>query len=210
MFLAGCERREPVVEPGKPGPVVGPDTVPLPDPPTTTATTTAPAADPPRSWQPPDDPGTTRFLGLVAEKPASWIEHPPRGPMRLANITVPGRAGSEAAHIVVFYFGADQGGTIDANIDRWQTQFQPDENNDLVEPVIERFEVNTMPVTLVELAGSWRKMGATWYTADQLFLMAIVETPRGKLFIRFAGQAATVEANRADFVKMLESLEDRD
>ena len=126
--------------------------------------------------------------------------------MRLANFTVPGRDGTDAAHIVVFYFGADQGGTIDANIDRWQTQFEPDENNDLVEPIIETFEVNDMPVTLVELAGSWMKMGATWYTPDQLFLMAIVETPRGMLFIRFAGQTATVEQNRADFVRMLESL----
>ncbi len=126
--------------------------------------------------------------------------------MRLANFTVPGRDGADAAHIVVFYFGAGQGGTIDANIDRWQTQFQPDENNDLVEPIIERFEVNNMPVTLVEFAGSWMKMGATWFTPDQLFLMAIVEAPQGKVFIRFAGATATVEANRADFVAMVESL----
>ena len=126
--------------------------------------------------------------------------------MRAANYTVPGRDGNEAAHIVVFYFGPDQGGSIDANIDRWQSQFEPDENMDLVEPQISRFEANGMPVTLVELAGSWMKMGMTWYTADQLFIMAIVESPSGNVFIRFAGQTATVEDARPQFVKMVRSL----
>ncbi len=123
--------------------------------------------------------------------------------MRAANYTVPGRDGNEAAHIVVFH---SIGGSIDLNIDRWQSQFEPDENMDLVEPQISRFEANGMPVTLVELAGSWRKMGMTWYTADQLFITAIVESPGGNVFIRFAGQTATVEGARPQFVKMVRSL----
>jgi len=143
---------------------------------------------------------------MVGEKPATWIEHPPQGRMRAANYTVPGRDGNEAAHIVVFYFGQGQGGSIDANIDRWQSQFEPDENNDLVEPQISRFEAGGMAVTLVELAGSWMKMGSTWYTPDQLFITAIVESPRGNVFIRFAGQTATVEGARPQFVKMVRSL----
>ena len=123
--------------------------------------------------------------------------------MRAANYTVPGRDGNEAAHIVVF---GSIGGSIDDNIDRWQSQFEPDKNMDLVEPQISRFEAGGMPVTLVELAGSWKKMGATWFTPDQLFMMAIVESPRGNLFIRFAGQTATVEGARPEFVKMVRSL----
>ncbi len=127
--------------------------------------------------------------------------------MRAANYTVPGRDGNEAAHIVVFH---SIGGSIDANIDRWQSQFEPDENRDMVEPQISRFEVGGMQVTLVELAGSWRKMGATWFTPDQLFITAIVESPRGNVFIRFAGQTATVEGARAEFVKMVRSLDPDD
>ncbi|MEE9128439.1 MAG: hypothetical protein V3T84_00330 [Phycisphaerales bacterium] len=153
-----------------------------------------------------DDPRTASFVGLTAPKPVTWIEHPPTGSMRAANYTVPGRDGNEAAHIVVFYFGPTQGGTIDDNINRWRSQFQLDENGDLLEPKIDRFDVGSMAITLVELTGAWQEMGSASFTPDQVFLMAIVEAPVGKVFIRLAGQTATVEANREDFMAMIRGL----
>ena len=153
-----------------------------------------------------DDPKTASFLGLTAPKPVTWIEHPPTSSMRAANYTVPGRDGNEAAHIVVFYFGPTQGGTIEDNIQRWRTQFQVTDSGDLPEPKIDRFEVDSMPVTLVELAGEWQEMGSVSFTLDQLFLSAIVEAPVGKVFIRFTGQTATVEANREAFMQMIRGL----
>lgn len=157
-------------------------------------------------WQPSDDPRTAKFLGLAAPKPARWIEHPPQSPLPVTTFAVPGRDGNEAAHIVVFDFPPGLGGSIDENIDRWQMQFEPDAEGNPVEPLIARFEVDGMPVTLVEFAGNWKKMGASWYTPDQLFLSAIVGAPRGVVVIRFAGAAATVEANRADFMRMIDGL----
>ena len=181
------------------------DEVPTPTPPTVTqAPTTRPPAPP--AWRP-SEPKIARFAGLVGRKPATWIEHPPQLAMRAANYTVPGRDGNEAAHIVVF---GSIGGSIDHNIDRWQSQFEPDENRDLVEPQISRFKTGGMAVTLVELAGSWRKMGTQWFTPDQLFITAIVETPDGNVFIRFAGQTATVEGARPAFIKMVRSLHSDD
>jgi len=166
-------------------------------PPTPTVSTTLPQSD---------DPTVASFLGLTAPKPVTWIEHPPTGSMRAANYTVPGRDGNEAAQIVVFYFGPTQGGTIDDNLNRWRSQFQLDENGDLPEPKIDRFEVGSIPVTLVELAGAWQEMGTASFTPDQVFLMAIVEAPVGRVFIRFAGQTATVEANRDAFMEMILGL----
>ena len=153
-----------------------------------------------------NDPKTASFLGLTAPKPVTWIEHPPTSSMRAANYTVPGRDGNEAAHIVVFYFGPTQGGTIDDNISRWRSQFQVDENGDLREPKVDRLEVDSMPVTLVELAGEWKEMGSVSFRPDQVFLMAIVEAPVGSVFIRFTGQTATVEANRDAFMEMILGL----
>ena len=63
-----------------------------------------------------------------------------------------------------------------------------------------------MPVTLVELAGEWQEMGSVSFTPDQVFPMAIVEAPVGRVFIRFAGQTATVEANRDAFMEMILGL----
>ncbi len=152
------------------------------------------------------NPREARFLGLVGPKPPTWIEHPSANKMRAANYTVPGRDGSEAAHIVVFYFGENEGGTVQENISRWQLQFKPDEDGQRAKPRIETLKSDGMPVTLVEFAGDWMKMGADWYTPDQLFLAAVVESPVGNIFIRFAGDTATVEANRADFVALVRGL----
>ncbi|MCZ6445472.1 MAG: hypothetical protein O6758_04725, partial [Planctomycetota bacterium] len=102
----------------------------------------------PAGWTPSDDPKTARFLGLVAPKPVTWIEHPPSSKARVANYTVPGRDGSEAAHVVVSYFGRDQGGTVDQNIFRWQAQFKPDADGTSQQPTVDRFEVDGMRVTL--------------------------------------------------------------
>ncbi len=153
-----------------------------------------------------DDPKTANFVGLTAPKPVTWIEHPPTGSMRAANYTVPGRDGSEAAHIVVFYFGPTQGGTIEDNISRWRSQFQVTDSGDLPEPKIDRFDVDSMAVTLVELAGEWQEMGSASFTPDRVFLMAIVEAPLGRVFIRFTGSTATVEVNRQAFLGMIRNL----
>ncbi|MCZ6492498.1 MAG: hypothetical protein O6933_00290, partial [Planctomycetota bacterium] len=79
----------------------------------------------PAGWAPSDNPRTARFLGFVAPKQVTRIEHPPSITVRKANYTVPGRDGSEAAHVVVLYFGRDEGGTVDQNILRGQAQFKP-------------------------------------------------------------------------------------
>ncbi len=221
VAAAGCERQPAASTPAATETVTpAPTPDALADPPPTPSTTpagtpttapdqtatTAPASPTPPVWQPSDDPKMAKFLGLAAPKPATWIEHPPQGTMRVTTFIVPGRDGNEAAHIVVFYFGPHQGGTVDANIDRWQEQFEPDAEGNLVEPMVERFEADGMPVTLVELAGSWMKMGATWYTPNQTFIAAIVEAPVGNVYIRFAGDTATVEENAREFDRMIRGL----
>ena len=172
-----------------------------PDPPATVA---GPRAAPASNSS--GDPKTARFLGLTAPKPATWMEQTPASQMRAATYTVPGPEDHEAAEIVVFYFGPGQGGPVQANIERWQSQFKPAPDGTPAEPRVERFDVDGMPVTFVEVTGEWRGMGADSYTPDQLFLAAIVEAPAGNVYIRFVGETATVEAGRGDFVTMVRGL----
>ena len=57
--------------------------------------------------------------GLRWTPPANWKSEAQR-PMRLATYTVPPAAGDhEGAECGVFYFGQGQGGSVDANMDRW-------------------------------------------------------------------------------------------
>jgi len=158
--------------------------------------------------EPPQDQGVARFLSLRAPKPKTWIWHPPRSTMREANWTVPGRDGQDAAELIVFYFGPTQGGPVDENINRWKNQFRkPGGEPGSVEPDIEEMTVDGMPITIAEFEGEWMPMGATSFQRNQKAIFAIVESPDGKVFIRFGGPAATVNANREDVLDMIRGLE---
>ena len=75
-----------------------------------------------------------------------------------------------------------------------------------MDAVVERIEVDSMAVHLVELEGDYMKTGTQWYTADQMLIAAIVEAPIGNVFIRFSGDASTVLTNRAEFLEMIRGL----
>ena len=62
--------------------------------------------------------------GIRWTVPAGWGAHPPRQ-MRVATYLVPAASGdAEGGECAVFYFGNDQGGGVDANIERWVAQFE--------------------------------------------------------------------------------------
>ncbi len=123
-------------------------------------------------------------LGLTARVPATWVSQPPASSMRLAQFRVPGARASEDAELVVFYFGRGQGGSVEANIARWQSQFTSPDGQP-VEPIVQRLTVSGMPVTTVELTGSYARgvgMGPQGAPRpDQTLLVAIVETSKGNL-----------------------------
>lgn len=156
--------------------------------------------------QPPADPTIARFVGLTAPKPPYWLEQPPKTSMRAANYVVPGSFGADAADVIVFFFGAGQGGTVEQNIARWQGQFRSDDGG-LVEPEITRFQTAVgMPITVAQFTGSYMRMGAPAPTPDQTLVAAVVEAPVGSVFIQLVGPTITVLRNRMDFVNMLEGI----
>ena len=96
---------------------------------------------------------TLRLLDLTAHVPAAWESQSPSSSMRLAQYRVPGTAGSGDAEFVVFYFGQGQGGSAEANITRWQSQFSSPSGKP-VTPSVQHFNVSGMPATTAELTGS--------------------------------------------------------
>ncbi len=129
--------------------------------------------------------------------------------MRLAQYTLPKADGdAEAPTCVINTFGAGQGGTVDANIDRWVRQFDP-ASAGAVEK--QRRDIHGLSVTLVELSGTWRGMtipGAAPAPAKpaQRMLGAIVEHPSGLHFFKLVGPDASVARAKPAFLAMLETL----
>ena len=156
-----------------------------------------------------DDQVAVRLLGLESAVAPGWEAEQPTSTMRLLQYRVPGREGAGNAAFVVYYFGPGQGGSNAANVERWQSQFTtadgaPDE------PVITTSKAGDLPVTLVELRGSYARsvgMGqGVDAQPDQTLLAGIVETPKGNLFAQLHGPTATVAPARPAFEAFLAGL----
>ena len=153
---------------------------------------------------------TVQFLDLTSEVPGDWVASKPSSDMRLLQFTVPatGDAKGGDAEMVVYYFGQGQGGSLDANVKRWASQFSTP-GGDPVEPVITPLS-GKMPATLVELKGNYARgvgMGPTGDAVpDRMLLAAVVETPSGNLYPQMHGPADLVAAQKGAFVAFIEGI----
>ncbi|PWB53743.1 MAG: hypothetical protein C3F18_07085 [Nitrosomonadales bacterium] len=149
------------------------------------------------------------FIGLEAHAPAAWTMVPPATDKRLAQfkITAPGEG--MTAEVIVYYFGKGEGGTAEANIERWQGQFIGAENRP-VTPAVNRFQSNGMTVTTAELHGAYARgigVGPVGVPKPgQTLLAAVVETPEGNLIIQLHGKAASVNAQKEAFLAFVRSI----
>jgi hypothetical protein len=153
------------------------------------------------------DQQSVTFLDITSSVPADWVASEPSSGMRLLQFTVPADDAGEAAQLVVYYFGPGQGGSLDANVGRWSSQFAADDGP--VEPVITPLE-GELPATLVELTGSYARGVGIGPTGDALpnrtLLAGVVETPQGNLYPQLHGPAEVVAKHRADFVRFITEM----
>lgn len=130
--------------------------------------------------------------------------------MRLAQFSVPGKPGE--GEVAVFYFGPGGGGPVQANIDRWASQFTTAQGGP-VKPTVTRGTAAGMTVTHVELNGNYSRgvgMGQeTKPLPDQSLRVAVLETPKGNLTFQLWGPKGTVSANARGFKSMVEGLRPR-
>lgn len=144
--------------------------------------------------------------GLRWTTPPSWKAEAQR-PMRLATYTI--EPGGECG---IYFFGSGQGGSVDANLDRWIGQFlQADGKPSKAAAKIVKRAIDGLPTTTVDVSGAYTGMGGPTMQAGApvpgyRMLGAIVEGPQGSIFFKFVGPAKTIAANQAAFDKMLASL----
>ena len=144
--------------------------------------------------------------GIQWSVPKRWTGQGARQ-MRAASYTIPAAQGDpEPAECAVFYFGNSQGGSVDANIDRWVGQFEA-----VAPPARSEREVNGLKVTLVQIAGAYLApagpmMESQGKKDNYRLLGAIVEAPQGSVFFKLTGPAKTVGECKGEFDEMVGSL----
>ena len=144
---------------------------------------------------------------LTFTKPAAWTDRAAASSMRVAEFVVPKVPGdSEDAEVIVYYFGGSGGG-VEANLQRWTTQFQSTRKD----PVRTTSTVNSLKLTSLDVSGTYVaevRPGSTDRHNKPGFRMRaiVVETPKGPYFIKLTGPAATVDKAGAQFDQFLQSL----
>jgi hypothetical protein len=148
----------------------------------------------------------TAAAGLAWALPAGWNVEAPRS-MRVATYAIPAARGdAEGAECAVYYFGAGQGGGVDANLQRWTGQFQPATSSKRSTKQVRGFKVS-----LADVSGTYTAHGGSMTQPqgdkpDWRLLGAIAEGPQGAVFFKLAGPAKTVAAARRDFDALVGSL----
>jgi hypothetical protein len=149
--------------------------------------------------------------GVRWTAPAGWTNEGSR-PMRAATYTIAPTSGDKAsAECGVYFFGAGQGGTVEANLDRWKGQFKGPDGKVAPAQIAKR-TVRGLAVTTIDTAGEYSGMGGPMAASSPpvpgyRLLGAIVTGPGGNLFVKFTGPAKTIAANQQKFEQMLASLQ---
>lgn len=148
--------------------------------------------------------------GLRWTAPAGWKAAPAQ-PMRAATYTIPPVPGDkDPGECGVYFFGAGQGGGVQANIDRWKSQFRNAGGGPATAKTVTT-KTRGLTITTLDTAGDYSGMGGPLNSGRAVsgyrLLGAIVEGPGGNVFIKFTGPAKTVAANAQKFGQLLASFQ---
>ncbi len=149
--------------------------------------------------------------GLKWTAPAGWKNEGSR-PMRAATYDIaPAPGDKEAPECAVYFFGPGQGGSVEANIERWKTQMVASDGKPATANVVKR-TIHGLNVTTIDSSGEYAGMGGPMAKSKAeksgyRLLGAIIEGPGGNLFIKFTGPLKSIAANQQKFAQLLDSFQ---
>ena len=136
---------------------------------------------------------------LVFAASEGWTEETPANPMRKAQYVLPGAPVNGAdATAVVFHFPAGAG-TVDANIERWASQFEQADGSSSMDR-IQRMQrrVDGMLVHEVQIGGRYVAetspgSGERLDEAEWKMMAAVFESDHGNYYLKCVGPRATID-----------------
>jgi len=146
--------------------------------------------------------------------PEGWVTEKASSSMRVAQYKLPKTEGDkDDGSLVLYYFGSNQGGSAQANIDRWIGQMQqPDGSSSKDKAKTESVTINGLRVTTVDVTGVYTAEMApgsgSFHNDDNYRLRAaVVETPKGNYYVKLAGPAKTIAKWDQGYNDYLKSFE---
>jgi hypothetical protein len=169
----------PSIDSGKPAPQ------PKPSTPDDAQATAAPSED--------SDSGDAVELGAIKlDVPNDWQEKPPGSSLVLAEFILPRAEGDDADGRLTV---STAGGTVEANIDRWKSQFQPQPTAYSQEVV----DVAGLKVTIVDLSGDFNDQRGPFAPGEirpgYRMIGAVIPVNNQLHFIKATGPPKTMAAH---------------
>jgi hypothetical protein len=148
--------------------------------------------------------------GIRWTAPPQWKSEAAR-PMRAATYSItPAASDRGIAECIVNFFGPGQGGSVEANVERWKGQILGADGKPAASKVTSR-TVRGVRITIVDSSGSYTGMGgplsATKPVSGYRLLGAIAEGPGGNVFFKLTGPDKTIAAEQSRFDQLLSSIQ---
>lgn len=166
----------------------------------------------------PKDSRPESAVGLSFAVPKDWVAAAPSSAMRAAQFTLPvEKEGGDAPELVMFFFGAGQGGNTQANIDRWIGQMQQADGKPAADKAKrESRKVGDFTVSIVTVDGDYggammggdphaNPHGSGAKTGYRLWA-AVVEGEGGPWFFKATGPKGALEKAAPGFDGLVASL----
>ena len=143
---------------------------------------------------------TATAEGLSWDIPPGFKAVVPSSSMRVVQYELPAsEEGVRAGELALFFFGSGVGGSVDANLERWATQFERPDRKDVMETAsIDSFTAESgLKVTTIRLEGTYQPstMGSerTFVNPRWALHGAVVEGAGGPWFWKAVGPEAVIE-----------------
>jgi hypothetical protein len=143
--------------------------------------------------------------GLHSRTPSNWVDQKSANPMRVYQFRVPRAEGDSAdAEVTIFYFRG-QGGSAQANIERWKGMFVAPDGKSIDDVThIDRFKVGDVEATYVDIQGTYKFKARPMDTQAELkpdyrMLAVVFESKKGPYYFRMVGPNKTVTQHKRGF-----------
>ena len=151
---------------------------------------------------------------LKFDAPPDWVSKAPSSSMRVAEWSLPKAAGdAEDATLTLYFFGASQGGNVQANLDRWIGQMaQPDgravkrRREDVVAHLARPESHARRRDRHLRRGSDVRARPSTSTSPAFASAPRVVETPGGPYFVKLAGPGRRSRSGSDSFKAFLKSL----
>ncbi len=158
---------------------------------------------------------TVTLDGLKSDAPATWKAQEPSNKFRAYQFSLPKAQGDkEDAELVIFYFGAGSGGSVNDNLKRWKGMFQAPEGKSIDDvSKVEKLKIGNVEATYLDVQGTYLHKFPPFdpnakTTKKQNFrrLGVVFASEKGPYFITVTGPAKTVESQKKSFDDWLKAF----